>query len=72
MLEGVSGVFKAGRGEAETEDFECGRRDLHSKIGQLATEVDFLRKRGRACSPPRTAPAKTSASLKQGADEWMS
>ena len=47
MLEGAAGVFGAGRAEAETEDFERERKDLHSKIGQLAVEVDFLRKKSR-------------------------
>lgn len=47
MLEGAAGVFGAARGEAEAEDFERERKDLHSKIGQLAVEVDFLRKKSR-------------------------
>ena len=47
MLEGAAGVFDAGRGKAEAEDFESERKDLHSKIGQLTVEVDFLRKKSK-------------------------
>ena len=47
MLEGAAGVFGASRGQAEAQDFETERKDLHSKIGQLTVEVDFLRKKSR-------------------------
>lgn len=47
MLEGAAGVFGAGSGKTETEDFERERKDLHSKIGQLTVEVDFLRKKSK-------------------------
>lgn len=47
MLEGAAGVFGAGRASAEAEDFERERKDLHSKIGQLTVEVDFLRKKSK-------------------------
>jgi hypothetical protein len=40
-------VFGSGRGKSEEEDFERERSDLHSKIGQLAVEVDFLRKKSK-------------------------
>lgn len=47
MLEGAAGVFGAGRGQAEAEDFASERKDLHSKIGELTLEVDFLRKKSK-------------------------
>ena len=47
MTEGATGVFGAGRGKTEEEDFERQRDQLHAKIGQLTVEVDFLRKKSR-------------------------
>lgn len=47
MTEGATGVFGPGKGKTEAEDFEQERSALHSKIGQLAVEVDFLRKKSR-------------------------
>lgn len=47
LLEGARAVFGPGAGRSEGEDFEKERGDLHSKIGQLAVEVDFLRKKSR-------------------------
>ena len=45
MCEGASGVFGPGSGKTEGGSFEREREELHSKIGQLAVEVDFLRKK---------------------------
>jgi len=47
MTEGATDVFGPGKGRAEAEDFEQERSALHSKIGQLTVEVDFLRKKSR-------------------------
>ena len=47
MTEGATGVFGPGQGRTEAEDFEQERSALHSKIGQLTVEVDFLRKKSR-------------------------
>ena len=48
MLEGASGIFGPSRGQAGAEaDFERQREELHAKIGQLAVEVNFLRKKSR-------------------------
>ena len=47
MTEGATGVFGPGKGKTEVEDFEQERSALHSKIGQLTVEVDFLRKKSR-------------------------
>jgi transposase-like protein len=47
MTAGASGVFGPGRENAETEDFERQRDELHAKIGQLTVEVDFLRKKSK-------------------------
>ena len=47
MSEGAAEVFGPGRGKSEEEDFERERDRLHSRIGQLAVEVDFLRKKSK-------------------------
>jgi len=47
MSEGATRVFETGHGKSEAEDFEVERAKLHSKIGQLAVEVDFLTKKSR-------------------------
>ncbi len=47
MSEGAASVFGPGQGRTESEDFERERSSLHSKIGQLAVEVDFLAKKSR-------------------------
>lgn len=48
MLEGASGIFGHSREQAGSEaDFERQREELHAKIGQLAVEVDFLRKKSK-------------------------
>ena len=47
MSEGATSVFGPGQGKDAPEDFEQERSALHSKIGQLDVEVDFLRKKSR-------------------------
>jgi transposase len=47
MAEGATRVFEPGHGNRETEDFEAERTRLHSKIGQLTVEVDFLAKKSK-------------------------
>ena len=47
MSEGVASLFGRGRSKVNDDDFERERSDLHSKIGQLAVEVDFLRKKSK-------------------------
>ena len=47
MSEGVSSLFGPGRTKLNDEEFERERKDLHSKIGQLAVEVDFLREKSK-------------------------
>ncbi len=47
MLGGAPGVFGPGRAERSEEEFEKEREKLHSKIGQLSVEVDFLRKKSK-------------------------
>lgn len=47
MSEGVAGLFGPGRGRTSEEEFEQERKELHSKIGQLAVEVDFLREKSK-------------------------
>ena len=47
MLEGAGGVFGPGKRKSTEEVFEKERDGLHAKIGQLAVEVDFLRKKSK-------------------------
>jgi len=47
MSEGVAGLFASGRAKPGDEEFERERKKLHSKIGQLAVEVDFLREKSK-------------------------
>jgi transposase-like protein len=47
MSEGATRVFETGHEKSEAEDFEAERAKLHSKIGQLAVEVDFLTKKSK-------------------------
>ena len=47
MSQGVASLFGPGRAKASDEEFERERKDLHSKIGQLAVEVDFLREKSK-------------------------
>ena len=47
MTEGASGVFGADRRKNQPDDDEQMREKLHSKIGQLTIEVDFLRKKSK-------------------------
>jgi transposase len=47
MLEGASGVFGPGQVKKTEEEFDKERDKLHSKIGQLSVEVDFLRKKSK-------------------------
>jgi len=47
LQEQCSSVFEAGREQAQGEDFERERTALHSKIGELSVQVDFLRKKSR-------------------------
>ncbi len=47
MSEGAPGVFGPDQAKNSEADFEKQREKLHSKIGQLAVEVDFLRKKSK-------------------------
>ncbi len=47
MLEGAPEVFGPGQAKQSEEEFEKQREKLHSKIGQLSVEVDFLRKKSK-------------------------
>ena len=47
MLEGAAGVFGPGQATQSEEEHEKEREKLHSKIGQLSVEVDFLRKKSK-------------------------
>jgi transposase/putative transposase len=47
MLEGAGDVFGKARAKGTAEALEKERDGLHAKIGQLAVEVDFLRKKSK-------------------------
>jgi hypothetical protein len=47
MSEGVPSLFGPGRAKSSDEEFKRERKGLHSKIGQLAVEVDFLREKSK-------------------------
>ena len=47
MSEGAADVFEPGRGKSAAGDFERERDKLHSKIGELTIDVDFLRKKSK-------------------------
>jgi len=47
MSEGAAAVFDPGRDKAAGEDFGKEREALHSKIGELTVELDFVRKKSR-------------------------
>jgi transposase-like protein len=47
LQERLAGAFSQDQGQGAAEDFEQERAQLHSKIGQLSMEVDFLRKKSR-------------------------
>jgi transposase-like protein len=47
MSEGAAGIFTPSAGKESGGDFEKEREKLHSKIGQLTVEMDFLRKKSK-------------------------
>lgn len=46
LVENIASVFESGK-RGGKEDFEKERERLHSKIGQLTVEVDFLEKKSK-------------------------
>ena len=46
LAENITSVFEGSK-RAGKEDFETERERLHSKIGQLTVEVDFLEKKSK-------------------------
>ena len=46
LAENIAGVFESSKRTGK-EDFERERERLHSKIGQLTVEVDFLEKKSK-------------------------
>jgi len=47
MLASAPGVFGAGAGKSEAEDFERERARLHAKIGEQDVALDFLAKKSK-------------------------
>jgi len=47
LQERLAGAFAQDSGPGHAEDFDQERTLLHSKIGQLSMEVDFLRKKSK-------------------------
>lgn len=46
LAENIAGVFEGSKRTGK-EDFEKERERLHSKIGELTVEVDFLEKKSK-------------------------
>lgn len=46
LTENIASVFEGGK-RRKKEDFDKEREKLHSKIGQLTVEVDFLEKKSK-------------------------
>ena len=46
LAENIAGVFEGSKRSGK-EDYEKERERLHSKIGQLTVEVDFLEKKSK-------------------------
>ena len=46
LQESLPGVFERGKKEGQ-DDFEAEREKLHSKIGQLSIELDFVIKKSK-------------------------
>jgi hypothetical protein len=49
-VKGAGAVFGLGRDKSAVEVFDKERDGLHAKIGQLAVEVDFQRKKSKQLS----------------------
>lgn len=47
MQERMACVFERGNTKDSNQDFEMERQSLHSKIGQLTVELDFLVKKSK-------------------------
>ena len=47
MTQGAAGVFGGEQTKARGEEFDKEREKLHSKIGQLTVELDFLQKKSK-------------------------
>jgi transposase-like protein len=47
MAEGAALAFGAGARNAESEDFDRERSQLHAKIGEQAVVIDFLTKKSK-------------------------
>lgn len=47
MSEGAAAIFTSSTAKDPADVFEKEREKLHSKIGQLTVEMDFLRKKSR-------------------------
>ena len=47
MVEGANGIFGSTKQNADHEDFDRERSQLHAKIGQQAVELDGLTKKSK-------------------------
>ena len=47
LQERLASVFEPGAAQGPATDFDEEHTQLHSKIGQLSVEVDFLRKKSK-------------------------
>lgn len=60
LSEQASSVFDTGKQQAQQEDFGTERTALHSKIGELSVQVDFLAKKSRQLGVWNGLPSSSS------------
>jgi len=47
LSNGLADIFKTNQGKTKDEQFEKEKEKLHSKIGELTVQVDYLRKKSK-------------------------
>ena len=47
LTQGAGSVFDTGQGQEAQADFSAERTELHSKIGELTVQLDFVVKKSR-------------------------
>lgn len=60
LSEQASSVFDTGKQQSQQEDFGTERTALHSKIGELSVQVDFLVKKSRQLGVWNGLPSSSS------------
>ena len=47
LVQGAGSVFDAGKAQSAQSDFSAERTELHSKIGELTVQLDFVVKKSK-------------------------